>query len=91
MTLDGQPTKIKVVDLKMLWNFIVDNFLIWHILSSKTTFEFPKFEIQILYTTLDGETTEMKFVDLEKLWNFVVDNVFIWLCLGTQTINLNSG
>jgi heme/copper-type cytochrome/quinol oxidase subunit 2 len=28
MTLDGKPTKIKVVGLKRLWNFIVDNVLI---------------------------------------------------------------
>ena len=27
---DGETAKIKVVDLKMLWNFVVDNFLIWN-------------------------------------------------------------
>jgi hypothetical protein len=30
MTLDGETTKIKVVDPKMLYNFVVDNFLIWN-------------------------------------------------------------
>ena len=29
MTLDGETTKMKVVDLKKFWNFVVDNFLIW--------------------------------------------------------------
>jgi len=43
-----KTAKIKVIDLKKLWNFVVDNFLFEIILSSKTTFEFVKFEIQIL-------------------------------------------
>jgi hypothetical protein len=30
MTSDGETTKIKVVDLEKLWNFVVDNFLIWN-------------------------------------------------------------
>ena len=29
MTSDGDTTKMKVVDLKKLWNFVVDNFFIW--------------------------------------------------------------
>jgi len=37
--------KIKIVDLEKLWNFVVDNFSFEIILSSKTTFEFLKFEI----------------------------------------------
>ena len=48
MTSDGQTTETKVVDLKKLWNFVVDNFLFEIILSWKTMFEFLKFEIQIL-------------------------------------------
>jgi len=28
MTLDGETTSTKVVDLKKLWNFVVDNFSI---------------------------------------------------------------
>ena len=40
---------MKVVDRKKLWNFVVDNFFLFEIiLSPKTTFEFLKFEIQIL-------------------------------------------
>jgi hypothetical protein len=38
--------KNKVVDLKKLCNFVVDNFLFEIILSRKTTFEFLNFEIQ---------------------------------------------
>jgi hypothetical protein len=32
MTLDGEVTKIKVVDRKKLWNFDVYNFFIWNLL-----------------------------------------------------------
>jgi hypothetical protein len=30
MTSNGKTIKIKVVDLKKLWKFVVDNFLIWN-------------------------------------------------------------
>jgi len=36
MTSDGEITKIKVVDLQKLCNFVVDNFLIWIRLESQT-------------------------------------------------------
>ena len=35
MTLDGEITKMKVVDAKKLWNIVVDNFLIWNHLVKK--------------------------------------------------------
>jgi len=48
MTSFEKTIKMKVVDLEKLWNFVVDNFSFEIILSSKTTFKFLKFEIQIL-------------------------------------------
>jgi len=48
MTSFEKTIKIKVVDVKKLWNFVVDNFSFEIMLSSNTTFEFLKFEIQIL-------------------------------------------
>jgi hypothetical protein len=63
-------TKTKVVGLKKLFNFIVDNFLF-------EIFEVFKFKIQILQTTLDEETIKIKVIDLKKLCNFVVDNLFV--------------
>jgi hypothetical protein len=36
MTLDGETTRMKVVDLKKLWNFAVDNFFIWNRLGPQT-------------------------------------------------------
>jgi hypothetical protein len=47
---DEQMIKIKVVDLEKLYNFVVDNFFYFEIiLPTKTTFEFLKFEIQIIW------------------------------------------
>jgi len=40
MTSDGEMTKTKVVDLKKLYNFVVDNFFIWNHLSMKKSREF---------------------------------------------------
>jgi hypothetical protein len=36
MTSDGETTKIKVVDVKMLYNFVVYNIFIWIHLGSQT-------------------------------------------------------
>jgi hypothetical protein len=70
--------KIKIIDLRKLLNFVVDNFIIWiHFVKENYDWIF-KFEFQNFQTTSDGETTKMRVVDLEKLWNFVVDNFFIW-------------
>jgi hypothetical protein len=41
-TSHGETTKIKVVDPKNLYNFLVDQFSFEIILSRKTTFEFSK-------------------------------------------------
>jgi hypothetical protein len=30
MTSDGETTKIKVIDLEKLWNFVVYNYFIWN-------------------------------------------------------------
>jgi hypothetical protein len=37
MTSDEETTKTKVTDLKMLWNFVVDNVLIWIRLEPQTS------------------------------------------------------
>jgi hypothetical protein len=43
-----KTTKMKIVGLEKLFNFIVDNFKFEIILSYKNTFEVLKFKIQIL-------------------------------------------
>ena len=44
--LDEHMTKIKVVDLEKLYNFVVDNFLIC-ILSKKSMFEFLTLKLEV--------------------------------------------
>jgi hypothetical protein len=39
MTSDGETTQMKVVDLEKLYNFVVDNFLIWIRLRPQTIIE----------------------------------------------------
>ena len=70
-------TKIKVVDLKKLYDFLVDNFLFeifcqWKIILVDFTFE-----IRIWQTTSDGLMTKTKVVHLKALCNFVINNTFI--------------
>ena len=48
MSSNGEMTKMKVVDLEKLCNFVVDNFSFEIILSRKTMLEFLRFEIWIL-------------------------------------------
>ena len=68
MTLDGQIAKIKVVNLKKLCNFVVDNFLIWNHLSKKNYGRISShFKFNFFQTTSDGEMSETKVVDLKKL------------------------
>ena len=45
MILNGETTKIKIVDLKTLWNFIVDNFDLKSSYQEKVCSNFQNFEI----------------------------------------------
>jgi hypothetical protein len=45
MTSNGETTKTKVVDLKKLCNFVVENFFVEFIFSRKIMYEPLKFEI----------------------------------------------
>ena len=68
MTLDGETTKTKVVDLEKLCIFIVDNFFIGNHLSKENYGRISsQFKIKFFQTTSDGEMTKTKDVDLEKL------------------------
>jgi len=53
--MDGEVHKTKVLDLKKLYNFVVDNFFIWNYLSNKNyIWNFLTFDIQFFQTTSDG-------------------------------------
>jgi hypothetical protein len=60
----------KVIDLKRVYNFVVDNFFHLTSLPRKILFEFRTFEIQIFQTTLDGELNKTKGVGLDDIYNF---------------------
>jgi hypothetical protein len=47
-------TKTKVVDLKKLYDFLIDNFFIWNHLYMENTFVLFTFEIWIWQTASDG-------------------------------------
>ena len=74
--LDEEMTKIKIVDLEKLHNFVVDNFLSWNHFVKENYVWISK--ISIFKKSSNGEITKMKVVDLEKLCNYLVDNFFIW-------------
>jgi hypothetical protein len=68
MISDGETTKTKVVDLKKLCNFVVDNFFIWNYLSKENYSRISSLlKFNFFQTTSDEEMTKTKIVDLEKL------------------------
>jgi hypothetical protein len=67
MTTDGQTAKTKVVDVKKLWNCVVDNFFIWNHLIMKNYIWIYQILNSNFVNNLDRETNKMKVIDLEKL------------------------
>ena len=45
-TSDGETTKIKVVDLEKLYNFVVDNFFIWNHCHRKLRLNFSNLKFE---------------------------------------------
>jgi hypothetical protein len=72
---DRKTTNMIVVGLKKLWNFVVDNVLIWNDLVMQNYIWIQNLNFQM---ASDGKTTKMKVVGLKKLCNFIVDNLLIW-------------
>ena len=76
---DGEMTKIKVIDIDELYNFVVDDIFSWNRLVSENvvwTYHNLKFKFYVGQLNSDGEITKIKLVDLNKLYNFVFDNCF---------------
>ena len=68
MTSGGETTKMKVVYPIKLWNFVVDNFLIWNHLVMENYVQISQiWNSNFISDLSDGETIKMKVVDLEKL------------------------
>jgi hypothetical protein len=64
-TSKEKTTNMKVVGIKELWNFVVDNVLVWNHLVMQNYVWILKFEIWIFQITSDGKTTKIKVVGLE--------------------------
>ena len=74
-------TKIKIVDLDGLYNFVVDEFFSWsRSLIKKFYLKFSNFEfqIQIVQIESDGEMTKIKNFRLDDLYNFSFGDFSIW-------------
>jgi hypothetical protein len=82
-TSDGETTKTKVVNLKELYDFILDIFSFEIIYPRKIIFEFLTFKIQNFQTTSDGETTKTRVIVADDIYCFAVDTIIIWICLGS--------
>lgn len=77
-TLDGETTKIEVVDVEKLCYFIVQNFFIWNHLSKEVMFELLVFEIQ-------NFQMQMKKRSKQKLQIFKVVKLCSWKCFHLET------
>jgi hypothetical protein len=74
-------TKIKIIELDELYNFVVADFFIWNHLVSKISVRSSyilKFKFWVVITKSYGEMTNTKNVDLNEFYNFVFDNFSIW-------------
>jgi hypothetical protein len=80
-------TKIKVIDVDELFNFVVDNFFNWnHLVFENVVWSCHifKFKIQTVQKLLYRKMTKIKVIDLDELYNFFVDDFSIWyhlLCI----------
>ena len=67
---DGEEIKTKVIDIKKLCNFVVNNVFIWKHLSKKNYVWFLKFKILIFQKNSVGEMPETKVLDHEKFYSW---------------------
>ncbi len=78
---DEEMTKIKVIDIHELYNFLVDDFFSWNHLVFKNfvwNSHNLKFKFKLLKQSHIAKWPKTKVVDIDDLDNFVVDNFFIW-------------
>jgi hypothetical protein len=67
--------KMKIVGLKKLWNFVINNILVWTHLVMQNFIWILKFKFLMIS---DGKPTKIKVIDFEMSCNFIIDNFFIW-------------
>jgi hypothetical protein len=77
---DEEMTKIKVIDLDELYNFVVDDFFSWnHLIFENVVWSchILKFKFKLFKQSHIEKMTKTKVIDLDALYNFVVDNFYI--------------
>ena len=70
---DEEMTKIKVIDINELYNFVVDDFFSWSrslIKNSIWSSQNLNFKFQIIQIESDGEMTKIKILHLDVFYNF---------------------
>ncbi len=78
--LNKQMTKIKIVDLDGLYNFVVYDFFSWSrslIKNSIWRSETLNFKFQIVQIESDGEMIKIKILHLDEFYNFGFGDFFI--------------
>ena len=95
-------TKIKVIDLDELYNFVVDDFFSWSrslIKNSIWRSQTLNFKFQIVQIESDGEMTKIKILRLNEFYNFgfgdfsignhLLTSTFVRSCQILKIQNLN--
>jgi len=80
MKLNGYKLCIKIIEIDMIYNFIVDNFFIYNYLESQFFFNFSelKFNFRIFEWYQNVNMIYTKIIVLNVIYNFVLDNFLIW-------------
>ena len=74
-------TKIKVLDLDELFNFVVDDFFNWnHLVFENVVWSCHifKFKFKLFKKCYIEKISKIKVIDLDKLYHFVVNDISIW-------------
>ncbi len=95
-------TKMKIVDLNGLYNFVIDDFFSWSrslIINSIWSSQTLNFEFKIIQIESDGEMGKMKILHLDEfynfgfgdfsIWNHLLTPNFLWSCQILKIKNLN--
>ena len=89
MTSDGETAKTKVVDLKKLYNFVVDYFFIWiHLVKEKYVWISHILNLNFS-NNLGWRNSKNESCTSQNLNNFIVDYFLIWIRLESQTLILS--
>ena len=95
-------TKMKIVDLDRLYNFVIDDFFSWSrslIINSIWSSQTLNFEFKIIQIESDGEMAKIKILHLDEfynfgfcdfsIWNHLLTPNFLWICQILKIKNLN--